>query len=129
MDSMTSGIKSQSSYLLEDVTRCRMNNAPDRRIKPRVSCSYPAVIEGIDMDGNRYNEHARLANLSASGLYMKANRYIESGSKLSVTVLLTTENIVKDTPKIATNGIVVRVESQNDGTCGIAVKFNSYRFL
>ncbi|NJD57841.1 MAG: hypothetical protein C3F13_12900 [Anaerolineales bacterium] len=106
-----------------------MNNNADRRIKPRVSCVYPALVEGIDADGNRYNENARLANLSASGLYMKANRYIESGSKLSVTVLLTAESIERDTPKIATNGVVVRVEPQNDGTCGIAVKFNSYRFL
>jgi hypothetical protein len=106
-----------------------MNNTADRRVKPRVSCTYPAVIEGIDVDGNRYNEDARLANLSASGLFMKTNRYIEPGLKLSVTVLLTAESIEKDTPKIATNGVVVRVEPQADGSCGVAVKFNSYRFL
>lgn len=106
-----------------------MNNTADRRVKPRVSCTYPAVIDGIDVDGNRYNEAARLANLSASGLFMKTNRYIEPGLKLSVTVLLTAELIEKDTPKIATNGVVVRVEPQADGSCGVAVKFNSYRFL
>ncbi len=106
-----------------------MNNTADRRVKPRVSCTYPAVIDGIDVDGNRYNEAARLANLSASGLFMKTNRYIEPGLKLSVTVLLTAESIEKDTPKIATNGVVVRVEPQADGSCGVAVKFNSYRFL
>jgi hypothetical protein len=60
---------------------------------------------------------------------MKANRYIESGSKLFVTVLLTCELIEKDTPKIATSGVVVRAEPLLDGTCGVAVKFNSYQFL
>jgi hypothetical protein len=106
-----------------------MNNTPDRRIKPRVICDYPIIIEGYDEEGNKYNENAKLANLSASGLYMKAKRKIENGSMLSVIVLLTSALIEKDTPKIATNGIVVRTEPEVDGTCGVAIKFNNYRFL
>jgi hypothetical protein len=106
-----------------------MESTPDRRIKPRVICDYPAIIKGYDGYGNKYKENAKLANLSASGLYMKANRTIENGSILSVTILLTSTLIEKDTPKIATNGIVVRIEPQVDGTCGVAVKFNHYRFL
>jgi hypothetical protein len=106
-----------------------MNISPDRRIKPRVICDYPAIIKGNDEDGNKYKENAKLANLSASGLYMRTYRYIENGSKLAVTILLTSALIDKDTPKIATNGIVIRSEPQKDGTYGIAVKFNKYRFL
>ena len=106
-----------------------MNNIPDRRVKPRVTCDYPAIIEGYDSYGNKYNDNAKLANLSASGLYMRANRTIENGSILSVTVLLTSASIEQDTPKIATNGIVVRAEPQVDGTYGVAVKFHNYRFL
>jgi hypothetical protein len=106
-----------------------MEISSERRIKPRVICDYPVIIVGYDSEGNKYNENARLANLSASGLYMKANRKIESGSRLSVTVLLTSAFIDKDTPKIATNGTVVRTEPQIDGSCGIAIKFNSYKFL
>jgi hypothetical protein len=106
-----------------------MESTPDRRIKPRVICDYPVIIKGFDEYGNKYKESAKLANLSASGLYMKANRNIENGSKLSVTILLTSALIEKDTPKIATNGMVVRTVPQVDGTCGVAVKFNRYRFL
>ena len=106
-----------------------MNNFPERRIKPRVICDYPVIIEGYDGDGKKYNENAKLANLSASGLFMRANRKIENGSKLSVTVLLTNALIDKDTPKLATSGIVVRTEAQIDGSCGVAIKFNHYRFL
>jgi hypothetical protein len=106
-----------------------MNITPERRIKPRVSCEYPVIIEGFDDTGNKYNENARLANLSASGLYMKANRKIETGSKLSVTILLTSEIVDPDTPKLVTNGIVVRTEPQIGGICGIAIKFSNYKFL
>lgn len=106
-----------------------MNTSPDRRIKPRVTCDYPVIIEGFDGNGNKFNENAKLANLSASGLYMKANRMIDNGSKISVTVLLTYSFIDKDTPKLATSGFVVRTEPQIDGTCGVAIKFNHYRFL
>jgi hypothetical protein len=106
-----------------------MYTTQDRRIKPRIICDYPAIIEGYDGEGNKYNENAKLANLSASGLLMRANRIIENGTKLSVTILLTSALVDLDTPKLATNGIVVRTEPQIDGTCGIAIKFNNYRFL
>ena len=106
-----------------------MNTFTDRRIKPRVACEYPVLIEGYDKNGNKFNEDGRLANLSASGLFMMARRIIDNGSPLSVTVLLTSSIMDKDTPKIATNGIVVRTEPQIDGTCGIAIKFDNYRFL
>ena len=106
-----------------------MNIHSDRRLTPRVECDYPVIVEGHDLEGNQYSENGKLANLSASGLFMKAYRNIENGTNLSVIVLLTTNLIEKDTPKIATTGIVVRTESQEDGSFGVAVKFKSYRFL
>ena len=106
-----------------------MNITPERRIKPRVSCDYPVVIEGFDDTRNKFNENAKLANLSASGLLMEVNRKIETGSKLSVTILLTREFVDPDTPKLVTNGIVVRTEPQVGGTYGIAIKFNNYKFI
>ncbi len=106
-----------------------MSISLNRRIKPRVDCDYPAIIEGYDPDGKRYNGYARLANLSASGLFMKTNRRVENGVELSVLILLAGSIIESDAPKIATNGTVVRTETQHDGTCGVAVKFNRYRFL
>ncbi len=102
---------------------------PDRRIKPRIECEYPAIIEGHDEDGYKYNDQAKLANLSASGLFMLTNRYIENGSKLAVTVLLCNSLDESDPPKLATNGIVVRTEPRANGMCGVAIMFNHYRFL
>jgi len=106
-----------------------MYTTTDRRVKPRIDCDYPAIIEGYEGDGTKYNDHAKLANLSASGLFMLAHRNLINGTKLSVTVLLSNTISELDAPKLSTNGIVVRTEPQNNGTCGIAIKFTNYRFL
>ncbi len=106
-----------------------MYTTPDRRIKPRIECDYPAIIEGVDGDGAKYNDDARLANLSASGLFMLAGRHIENGTKLSVTVVLSTSGENGDIPRLATSGTVVRTEPKPNGVYGIAIKFNHYRFL
>ncbi len=102
---------------------------PDRRIKPRIVCDYPAIVEGYDGDGAKYNDHAQLANLSASGLFMLANRYIENGTKLIVTVFLSNSNQDSDPPRLATSGVVVRTVPNLEGMCGVAIKFTHYRFL
>ena len=106
-----------------------MHRLSEKRSKPRIICDYPVIIEGYDSAGNKYNENARLANLSASGLYMLADRNFEIGSILSVTILLSGALIENDTPRIVTIGIIVRTELQVDGTYGVAIKFTNYRFL
>jgi len=106
-----------------------MYPTPDRRIKPRIYCEYPAIIEGFDIGGNKYSDHARLVNLSASGLLIFANRRIENGSRLCVTILLSNSSVDMDAPKLSTIGVVVRTESKSNGTCGIAIKLNNYKFL
>jgi hypothetical protein len=114
---------------VQGVSKSKMYTTLDRRVKPRIECDYPAIVEGYDADGTKFNDQAKLANLSASGLFLLANRFIENGSKLTVTVLLSNSMIDKEVPKLATNGIVVRTEPKMNGTCGVAVKFSNYRFL
>ena len=106
-----------------------MNTKFEKRSKPRINCDYPACIKGYDIDTTKYKEDASLTNLSAGGLFMQANRKIENGSTVSVIIYLTSSSITRDTPKLATKGIVVRTEPLLDGSCGIAVKFTNYRFL
>ena len=101
----------------------------DRRVKPRIECDYQAIVEGFDCAGIKYRGQGRLINLSAGGLFLVINRDIENGSKLSVIVHLSKSPLDADAPKLATNGIAVRTELQIDGTCGVAVKFQNYRFI
>jgi hypothetical protein len=101
----------------------------DRRAKPRIDSKYLASVVGINGQGLEYRDDGRLENLSASGLFMLVNRNIEYGSKLSVTIHLSDLILDPDAPRLAANGIVVRTEPQMDGSCGVAIKFQNYRFL
>lgn len=106
-----------------------MYKTTDRRVKPRIKCDYPAIIEGTNANGTKYIDNGKLDNLSASGLYMLANNNVQNGSKLSVTILLSNSSIDDEVPKLSTNGIVIRTEPQTNGMFGIAVKFYKYRFM
>jgi hypothetical protein len=101
----------------------------DRRGKPRTICHYPAMVRGRDPNGKKYEERGELANLSATGLYLSLKRSIDLGEKLFVTIHLTNSIEEEEPPRLATTGIVMRTEPQPDGACGIAIQFQSYRFL
>ncbi len=101
----------------------------ERRNKPRINCDYPAIVQGRDPRGKRFEEETRLKNLSASGLYLLIHHPVEHGDRLSVIVCLSSTPIEDTTPKIVASGIVVRTEPQPDGAFGVAVKFHRYRFV
>lgn len=101
----------------------------DRRRKPRIDCQYLAIVQGRDGQGKKYEDSARLANLSATGLYMWVNHSIKLGEKVFVIVRINTGMLKETTPKIATDGIVTRTELQPNGLLGVAIQFERYRFL
>jgi hypothetical protein len=115
------------SKFLEE--RVHMYTTLDRRVKPRIECDYLAVVEGVNGNGRKYKDQAKLVNLSASGLFMLVPRDIVNGSKLSVTIHLSECQTSPDAPRLATNGTVVRTEPCTAGMCGVAIKFHNYRFL
>ncbi len=101
----------------------------ERRRKPRINCQYSATVHGQDAKGKKFEDSAKLANLSATGLFMWINREVQQGQKIFVIVRLNSDLLKDTTPRIATNGIVTRVEPQADGVMGVAIKFQRYRFL
>jgi hypothetical protein len=101
----------------------------DRRVKPRIKCDYLAVVEDPKGNGTKYQDQGKLVNLSASGLFMLVNREIEMGQTFFVTIHLVNSLNNTDAPRLATNGIVVRTEPRTADSCGIAIKFQNYRFL
>ena len=114
---------------VQDMGGFYMFTTPERRIKPRVICDYPAIVEGIDTQGIKFKDDAKLANLSAGGLYMWSNHNVEQGAKLSVIINLPGVLLNEETPQLATKGIVVRTEPKSNGTVGVALKFYQYRFM
>ena len=115
--------------------RCLMDlNQPisaiaERRGKPRMKCSYSAMVRGCSLDGKKFEENATVLNLSAGGVYMLINRFINKGQDLSVKIAFPTGSLEWGSSKLATNGVVVRTEALSEEVLGIAIKFQRRRFL
>jgi hypothetical protein len=101
----------------------------ERRTKPRCNCNYPALIRGRDALGGKYEENARVTSLSRSGSYVLLKRAMQDGEVLSVRIAFPSGSQQWGTPKLATNGVVVRSEANGDGLFGIAILFQNFKFL
>ncbi len=100
----------------------------ERRSQPRIPCAYSAIVRGYDRNG-RFEEQATLCNYTGGGLYLKLNRRIEQGVQLSVMARLSSSPDDPSSPSLATRAVVVRTEPQEDGTCGLGLKFELYHFI
>ena len=101
----------------------------ERRTKPRIICDYSAVVKGYDEQGLKFIEKARVLNLSQSGIFLVTNRSIRPETEVYVKIALPTGSLEWGTSKLLTSGIVTRNEFQSDGSVGIAIKFQHYKFL
>jgi hypothetical protein len=101
----------------------------EKRTKPRINCNYPAVVRGLDARGKKYEESARVINLSRGGAYALIKRPMEAGDVLSVQIAFPTGSLQWGTPKLATNAVVKRSELKGGELCGIAIEFQGFRFM
>ena len=85
-------------------------------------------MRGRDAQGKKYEETARVINLSSSGIFVLIGRLIQPGEEVSVRITLPTGSLTWGTSKLATIGNVVRSELQSDEAVGIAIKFQAYKF-
>ena len=103
----------------------------ERRSKPRINCSYPAIVQGWDVSGQKFRTNATLTNLSATGLYLVLNSKIQPGRKLFVVFTLSgTGQLGKGkAPMIAVDGDIIRTNRPEQGTHAVALKISHNRFL
>ena len=99
----------------------------ERRGKPRIKCAYPAMVRGCSIDGKKFEENATVLNMSASGVYLLVNRFIEKGQELSVKIAFPSGSLKWGSSKLVTTGVVGRTDFL-EGTMGVAIKFHHYRF-
>lgn len=103
---------------------------PERRRKPRVNCSYPAVVRGQSPTGMRFEIPALMTNMSAIGMYVRMKRLVSLGDILFIAARLSTAPLGESSvPQFAVNAHVRRVEPLPDGAYGVAVEFHNHRFL
>lgn len=68
-----------------------------------------------------------LDNISANGLFVRIPRPIEQGATLAIGIRLSVAGPEGGGARVATRGLVKRVELTPDGQYGIAVEFVRYR--
>lgn len=102
----------------------------EKRLKPRITCSYPSFVGGGMESDIKYESKAILANMSASGMYLRMRRSFDVGEPLFVFVRMSTAPLgQRRGPKIAAQGNVVRVDQRPDGSYGIAIQLEHYCLL
>jgi hypothetical protein len=115
---------------LAPFTDYQVSSEQDRRKKPRMSCSYPALVRGHLQAGARIERRAVLANLSANGMYLRMKSAASLGETLLVIVRMSTAPLNQSKElRLAAFGKVVRLEPKADGTYGVALKLHRHRFL
>jgi hypothetical protein len=103
----------------------------ERRSKPRIDCSYPAIVQGWDAYGRKFRTNATLTSLSASGLCLVLPSKINPDEDLFVLFRCSSTGPLgkEKAPLIAVEGKIVRFERHQPGKHTIAVKIRRNRFL
>ena len=108
----------------------RSNFTPERRAKPRIDCSFLAVVRGRDLRGKRFQAKAVLVNLSARGLYLQLDQPVVENQRVFVVMRLSdVAQVGVPIAQIAMSGLIVRSDPQSDGRCGLAIKLEKHRFI
>jgi len=104
----------------------------ERRSKPRIGCSYPAIVQGRDVCGRKFRTNATLTNISATGLCLYIKSEFHPASDLFVLFRCSSTGPLYQgsrAPLIACDGNIVRTSSPTEGECEVAVKIRCNRFL
>ena len=106
-----------------------MPDFPDRerREKPRVEQPFPVTVRGVDATGEPLDIDTVLDNMSVGGLYVRIPRRLEPGAQITVGIRVSAPWEERPAARVATRGVVLRVESKPDGEHGLAVAFTRYR--
>jgi hypothetical protein len=101
-----------------------------RRRKSRIYQPFPVRVRGVDASGESFEVDTTLDNLSAGGVFLRLRRWVAEGSKIFLVLHL---SIAREegvqAPRVAVRGVVIRVERQIDGSCGLAIAITRHRFL
>jgi hypothetical protein len=102
----------------------------ERRSKPRIYEPFFATARGVDAQGKDFEITTQLVNLSVRGLYMKLAQSVEPGTRLGAVIQFSsTRTNGAGAPRVAIEGVVLRVELKQSGVYGVALEFTQYRFL
>ena len=98
----------------------------------RLDGPYPALVRGVDADGQAFEEKTVLDSVSAGAICLRLLRCVAENGRLLILFQFssTTPGAMGVLgPRVAVRGVVQSVQPQPDGTYGVAVEFQRHRFL
>ena len=114
--------------MLSDSESARFGSrTQDRRKKARINEPFLARIWKVDSGTLPFKMEAVLANISATGLYVKSLKAFDTGSEVRLLVQLFSGQTSGVTASI--QGRILRSELHADGKYGLAVAISKSRFL
>jgi len=102
----------------------------ERRGKPRIHIPFPAVVRGVDVDGQKFESNAVVENMSAGGVYLRFWRRVPPGARLFIATRLSAPQATAPQGlRVAFHGHVLRSERSTSGEYAAAMRIERYRFL
>jgi len=101
----------------------------ERRRKPRIYNPFPAVVRGVNKDGQDFEVRTVLDNLSADGLYLRMIPCVEKGTRLIIIFELSSSSDQVNSANVRVQSRVVRTDQTVGGSCGVAATYTSPKFL
>lgn len=101
----------------------------ERRSALRLDGPFLTTVRGQSLNGQQFEEHTQLINMSAMGLCVGLERRLELGATVFVAVRLTLDAGQADyAPGVAVRGVILRIQ-HCDGGWAHAMLFTQHRFL
>ena len=102
----------------------------DRRQDARIKDSLPVFVTGRDRFGRRFSFRMVTWDIGACGLRAIAPQMMRIGEELSLRIRFARTGSTSQTaPEASAKCVVLRSESQSDGTCVFAAAFLKKRVL
>lgn len=103
---------------------------PERRQHPRIYNPFPALVQGVDSEGNSFKIDTTIDNLCVNCLYFRLLPQVTAGANVSVTIRLSAGvTNVTTGPSVLLSGVVKRADTLPGGVNGLALMLNRYRML
>jgi len=102
---------------------------PERRMKQRVICDFPAIVQDHLTRGKRLSVNGRVTNMSSVGIFVVTSQEIQQDTEVIVKITFPTGSQKWGTTDLEVVGNVVRYEIQSDDKVGLGIKFERYKFL
>ncbi len=104
--------------------------AQERRREQRICDPFPARVRGTDADGSHFEVDTVIDNISTGHLYLRLIPCVRRGAPLRVTFRLSSDPAkAETTTQVEVSGRVIRSEEKPGQVCGVALAFESHRFL